>query len=182
LIAVALTVGVPLAREHALATLTIPDPLRERLTVKGAPEWLPHLSLLVLVDPPGIERVDEILAGAAQRTRAFSARARGYGVFAEEPDGLVLYAPVVRSETLTQLHRELFDAFDAVGARVDGHYHPDAWLPHITLCTGTLTATVVGELVASMAAARAITWSLRVDRITRLGPGAETSVFGLREG
>jgi 2'-5' RNA ligase len=177
--AVALSIGVPLARDHAAAIEAIIGRLRARTDWIALAHPSPHLTLLVLLEAPPLDTVDEIIRKVARRTPVFPARARGYGVFADEHEQLVLYTPVVRSDALTRLHRSLFDAFDDIGAGVDGHYYPEAWLPHITLCNRDLTPEVLGELVASMATARAISWRLNLDRVARFGPDVETSTFSL---
>jgi 2'-5' RNA ligase len=177
---VALTIGVPLARDHAAAIEVIFRRLRARTDWTALAHPSPHLTLLVLLEAPPLDTVDDIIRKVAGRTLVFPARARGYGVFADEHEQLVLYTPVVRTGALTNLHRSLFQAFDDIGAYVDGHYHPDAWLPHITLCNRHLTPEILGELVAAMATARAISWRLNLDRVARFGPGVETSTFPLR--
>jgi len=174
-----LTIGVPLATDHAAAIQAIIDRLRARTGLRGLPYPSPHLTLLVLLEAPSLETVDGIIASVALRTSAFSARARGYGVFVDEHDQFVLFTPVVRGDALTSLHRSLFEAFVARGARVDGHYRPETWLPHVTLCNRQLTPAVLGEFVTSMATARMITWRFNIDRVARLGPGLEESEFPL---
>lgn len=176
----ALTVGVPLASDHAAAIEDLFRRLRARTELRELPRPTPHLSLLVVLDAPPLDVVDDLLGDVARRTTAFSARARGYGVFADELDELVLYAPVVRSDALAQLHRNLFEAFTKSGARIDGHYHPDTWLPHVTLFHRHLTPERLGEIVASLATTRMITWRLTVDHLARFGPDFQTSTVSLR--
>jgi 2'-5' RNA ligase len=44
-----------------------------------------------------------------------------------------LYLPVVRSRALDALHRAMTDASVGVVHEPHPHYHPDAWVPHITV-------------------------------------------------
>jgi 2'-5' RNA ligase len=177
---VAFTVGVQLTADHVGAIETIFERVRERPGCSDLAHPVPHLTLLVLLEAPSLDRIDHTLARIALRASAFFARARGFGVFADEHDQLALYTPVVRNRALNALHRSLFDAFTSVGARVDGHYQPDTWLPHVTLCNRHLTPDTLREIVTSMASARMITWRLRIDHLARFGRGAETRTFPLR--
>jgi 2'-5' RNA ligase len=137
----------------------------------------PHVTLVVLLESPPLAGVDEIIERVAIETRPFPARARGFGVFADEDGQLVLYAPVVRSTALNDLHRSLFEAFTSAGVRVDGYYHPGAWLPHITLCNGRLTPELLGTVVTSLAGAHMLTWRLPVHCLARFGPGVAARAF-----
>jgi 2'-5' RNA ligase len=178
---VALTVCVPLVGDHARVASAIAGQVHTRLAPGGG-VGPPHLSLAVLLAAPEPELVDSVAMRVAQHTAAFSVRSRGCAVFADEHDQLTLYTPVVRTDALAALHRELFDEFVAAGCEVDGHYHPEGWIPHVTLCGRTLEPRVLGEVIASTAALRTISWRLRVETIARLGPGHEFTSFALAAG
>lgn len=175
----ALTVGVPVVGDHETAARLLRVRLCERRGLHEPPAARPHVSLLVLLDAPVPESVDAVLARVAARSKAFSVRARGYGVFVDQQSGIVLYTPVVRTEALSRLHAELFHALRSEGVRIDGHYHPDTWFPHVTLWPLSMTPLALGEAMECVASGPAISWTLPVDSIGRFGPEEHPPVFHL---
>lgn len=160
------TVGVPLRPEHEEAVITarrragVPLPVDET--------WTPHVSFLVLLAAPPLEQLDDILAEVAARTSPFTVRARGIGVFTgQDPDELVLHVPVVRSPEMESLHGALLTRVEAAGASVDGHYLPEAWFPHITLCRQVLTADELLEGVDSLLDRAPVSWDLPIESVAR---------------
>lgn len=160
----AVTLGVPLDRDHAAV-------VRDLAARLGSPPsdipLCPHVSLLVLLDDPQRTSVDAALRRVAARTPPFSVRARDFGAFDDGDGGLVLHVPVVRTTALASLHRELFDAVTAAGARVDGHYTPASWFPHVTLWD-RLTPSALASAVATLAARPPLAWTLPVTHLSRL--------------
>jgi 2'-5' RNA ligase len=177
---VGITVAVPLTADHTTAIDAIIDRLRARTGIEEIPHPTPHLTLLVLLEAPPLEAVDDAIARIAATSAPFTARARGFGVFADEHDQLALYIPVVRGDGLAELHLTLYDAFLELGARIDGHGRPDTWIPHITICNQDLTPGLLGDLMRSLASAHMITWRVKVDHVARYGPGADVATFPLR--
>ncbi len=170
----ALTLGVPLDRDHVVAV----GGIGQRLGVPpGRTLTYPHISLLVLLECPDPAAVNAALAAVAARTRPFSVRARGFGVF---NDGrLVLHVPVVRTAEFARLHRDLHDTVTATGAQVDGHHTPASWFPHVTLWDRTLTPAKLGEAVLELAAGPPIAWTLPVTRLARLEATGMTATIPL---
>jgi 2'-5' RNA ligase len=176
----ALTIGIPLAGDHGVAAMSFVDGLCAQSGVALRRQASPHISLAVVLQSPDVEVVDELVAEAARRFAAFSVRARGVGLFTGvDDDDLVLYAPVVRSERLARLHRALFDTLTAADTHVEGHYHPDAWLPHVTLCHEALTPERVGIVASALARSHGLAWTLPVERLARLGPNGAAAMFPL---
>jgi 2'-5' RNA ligase len=177
---VAITVAVPLTADHTTAIDAIIGRLRARTGIEEIPPPTPHLTLLVLLEAPPLGAVDDTIATVAAGMDRFTARARGFGVFADEHDQLVLYTPVVRGDALAELHRSLYDEFVELGARIDGHYRPETWIPHVTICNQDLTPDHLGDLTRSLASEHMITWRLTVDHVARFGPGFDVVTFPLR--
>jgi 2'-5' RNA ligase len=177
---VAITVAVPLSADHTSAIHAIIGRLRVRTGIEEVSSPTPHLTLLVLLEAPSLREVDDTIATVAGASAPFTARARGFGAFADEDAQPVLYTPVVRGDALARLHRSLYDAFVELGARIDGHYGPDTWIPHVTICNQDLTPEHLGDLTRSLARDHMITWRLTVDHVARFGPGNDVVTFPLR--
>src|SRR2546425_461787 len=78
---------------------------------------------------------------------------------AEQYEGALL-EPIVR-------------AFAALSAGIIEYYHPDQWVPHITLHHGNLSADALAEAVRLLSQ-RDFTWRLRLDNLTLLAGDGET--------
>ena len=171
-IAVSLTVGVPLARRT-----------RARLHSRS---WIRCASAWVSRKRPNGSRTSACWYCSTHRGSKESTRsspvppngrerslrvARGYGVFAEEHDGPVFYAPVVRSEALTHLHRRDCSMHSTPSVRV--------WTVTTTPMPGFHTSHFAPgpsrppwsvKWSRRWPRRRALTWSLRVDRISTARP------------
>jgi 2'-5' RNA ligase len=89
--------------------------------------YAPHLTLAVLCegDAPLQERVRQATAG----WRRLNVRFAGFGVF-PGPQAVLWLAPVPTAALLSW-QRALCDALPA--DRLDPHYRPGNWMPHVTL-------------------------------------------------
>ena len=175
----ALTLGVPLDADHESVVRRV----RRRLGVPvGATTPCSHISLLVLPGGSTGAAIEAALGAVAGRTRAFSVRARGLGVFHDGDGGLVLYVPVVRTPELAQLHLDLYETVVATGARIDGHYAPSSWFPHVTLWDRSLTPEAVGAAVTTMAGRPALAWTLPVTHLAALRTGGTLAAVPLVAG
>jgi 2'-5' RNA ligase len=93
----------------------------------------PHFSYQIAPHYPPA-RVQAVLAELSAETAPFTVQTSGFGLFPGK--GITLYITVARTERLSMLqlavwHR-LRDAID-IAADMVGYYHPDRWIPHITL-------------------------------------------------
>ena len=93
----------------------------------------PHFSYQIAPNYPAA-RVQSVLAELSAETGPFTVRTSGLGLFSG--NGITLYVTVARSPRLATLQQALWhrlrDAID-VSADMVGYYHPDRWIPHITL-------------------------------------------------
>jgi 2'-5' RNA ligase len=177
----AVTVGVPLVSDHFAIARHLDERVHAALAAQTPHCTQPHLSLLVLLDDPEIERVDELLVRVARRVAPFPVRARGYGAFVDA-GRLVLYVPVVRTAALAALHDVAFHAAKRAGLHVDGHYSAESWIPHVTLCELPLRQSEVARLLATDDTLPPISWKLTVDRLARVGvDDADAFVLGARK-
>ena len=81
--------------------------------------------------------IEERLARIAANTAPYSVRISGLGVFAAPRP--IIYLSLVRSTLLSQCHQALWSDLSEHAYSTNLHYHPEAWVPHITLAQGDLT-------------------------------------------
>ena len=134
--------------EHYALVESIWAELEEMFGVRGAYVTpFPHLSYQVGAGY-NVERVGDILQEMTQDLSPFRIRTAGLGIFTLNHP--VLYIPIVRSPELSALHQRLWDAAakDALGAV--NYYHPEMWMPHITLAHGDIDRDRLAEIVHSL--------------------------------
>lgn len=97
----------------------------------------PHVTLLGC---EGIEhpRLQRVLEDYCDRTPPLVLRCLGLGLFLRPSP--VVYAPIIRSTELSELHQALWDSVGGLGGNRFGLYAPDQWLPHLTLAQFDLDA------------------------------------------
>lgn len=122
---------------------------------------LPHLSwqLAGRYDEtallPALARLSESLGPLTVRTT-------GLGIFTGPSP--VLYLPVVKDRPMLERHERLWAALAPHGSEVSPHYHPDRWIPHITLAHGVVTAAQLARAAEGLAEER-FDWTLRLDNL-----------------
>lgn len=98
----------------------------------------PHFSYHV-AEHYDLEVLEPVLKEFATSVAPFTVRTAGLGIFT---GGLlpVLYVTVVRSPHLTRLQEILWLRLATGSAGIVEYYHPDQWVPHITLGQGDINA------------------------------------------
>jgi len=113
------------------------DLLEARLGLRGVRKVpFPHVTLLGCegIDHP---RIQEVLDELCFRTPPLELRSIGMGLFTRPMS--VLYAPIIRNQALSALHRELWHAIEGLGGNLFKLYSPELWIPHMTLAQFDLT-------------------------------------------
>lgn len=113
------------------------DLLEAKLGIRGVRKVpFPHVTLLGCegIDHP---RIQEVLDDLCFRTPSLELRSIGLGFFIRPMP--VIYAPIIRSQALSCLHRELWDAMEGLGGNLFRLYSPEQWIPHMTLAQFDLT-------------------------------------------
>jgi 2'-5' RNA ligase len=99
----------------------------------------------------------------AARTRPFRVRTSGLGVFTVSTP--ILYIPIARSPRLSELHRAIWDSVtQAVPGPVAHYYHPDEWVPHITLAHGDVDPQKLADIVRVLCE-RNFHWEVTVNNL-----------------
>lgn len=111
-------------------------------------------------------KLRDVLLPIAAQFAPFTVRTNGLGIFTnEEP---ALYIPVHMTGTLRHLHQALWEPLSSIATGVHPLYHPERWVPHITLAEGDVDHELMIHLIALLIQ-RDFYWQIRVDNLTLLG-------------
>ncbi len=121
----------------------------------------PHFSYHVAQDYD-VDKVEPVLQRITSNITTFKVRTSGLGVFTGNSP--VLYIPVARSLELTQLHEEIWQEIATACSGVQQYYHPDQWMPHITIDFGDISKDNLSQIIPFLAE-RNFSWEITVDNI-----------------
>jgi 2'-5' RNA ligase len=121
----------------------------------------PHFSYHVAQDYNQV-KLEPILKRISQATQEFRVTASGLGIFSGQPP--VLYIPVVRTPGLSRLHEALWYEIAHVASDTSGYYHPDNWLPHLTLAFGDTHKDNLAEAIRLLSE-RPLNWEIPVNNL-----------------
>lgn len=136
------------------------DELERELGLRGATiSPFPHFSYQVALDYD-LEVLEQVVASVARGARALRVQTAGLGVFT----GPTLHLPIVRSPELARFHVAVWSAASVAAEKLDQHYHPASWVPHVSLAFGDTTPEKVAAAVALLAE-RDLAWDLELDNL-----------------
>jgi 2'-5' RNA ligase len=125
------TVVSQLDDQHQELTENLWTELEKKFGLQGAyTQSFPHFSYHVAQEYD-LGLLEPIVEHIAQNTKEFQVTTSGLGVFTGSIP--VLYVPIVRTPELSQVHQALWHEVSKTGSGIMEHYHPERWLPHITL-------------------------------------------------
>lgn len=123
---------------------------------------LPHLSYQ-LADTYDLPLLEQVLSQHAAVTAPLTLHTAGIGVFGGAQPIVILQ--VVRAPALAALHAALWRDATAAATGVSEHYHPDRWLPHITLAHGDIDADHLAEIFRILGR-RPFAWEIGIDNLS----------------
>jgi len=109
-----------------------------------------------------VHELEPILERITSNITTFQVRTGGLGIFTGARP--VLYIPVVRSQELTELHQELWEVIPTADSGVQEYYHPDQWMPHITIGFGDINKDNLPQIIPWLAE-RAFNWEITIDNL-----------------
>jgi hypothetical protein len=77
----------------------------------------------------------------------------------------------VRTIALSHFHQALWQAIAGAGVAVQAYYHPDHWMPHITIGFGDVDAAGAAAIVRRLAD-RPLSWEIDVQSVAFIGETA----------
>jgi 2'-5' RNA ligase len=157
---------------HAAQVAAVWARLQDQLDLQGMdiPPF-PHVSYHV-AEQYEVVLVEPLVRAVATHTAPVEVVTTGLGIFTR---GLqpVLYITVARHPGLSALQAALWPTLAACSAGIIEYYHPDQWVPHITLHHGNLSADALAEAVRFLSHWD-LTWRLRLDNLTLLVGDGDT--------
>jgi hypothetical protein len=123
---------------------------------------LPHFSYQVARDYD-LDVLEAVVAKVARGGRPLRVQATGLGLFPGPAP--VLYVPIVRGPELARFHVAVWSAASVAASRLDQHYHPASWIPHVSLAFGDTTPATAAAAV-ELLSGRDLAWDLELDNLS----------------
>jgi 2'-5' RNA ligase len=121
----------------------------------------PHFSYHV-AQHYDVDELESTLKRITSNITTFQIRTGGLGMFTGAHP--VLYIPVVRNQELTELHQELWEVIPTADSGVQEYYHPDQWMPHITIGFGDMNKDNLSRIIPWLAE-RAFNWEITINNL-----------------
>lgn len=121
----------------------------------------PHFSYQVARDYD-LDVLQDVVASFAAGARALRVQTAGLGLFTGSAP--VLYVPIVRSPELARFHVAVWSAASVAAEKLDQHYHPASWVPHVSLAFGDTTPAKAAAAV-ELLSERDLSWDLELDNL-----------------
>ncbi|HLJ35402.1 MAG TPA: 2'-5' RNA ligase family protein [Ktedonobacteraceae bacterium] len=121
----------------------------------------PHFSYQVAAQY-NVEQLEPILSNIAENSTPFHVVCGGLGIFTGPHP--VLYIPVVRSQQLNQFHQQVWSATLETGSDAQDYYHPDYWMPHITIGFADINRDNIGSMLQFLSE-RNFNWDIPINNI-----------------
>lgn len=122
----------------------------------------PHLTALT-AEIPDMDELKEYLELTCLETRNITVRTTGIGVF--PGPNPVIFIPVLRTNSLNDLHGRLHRDISEMSTEMGVYYNPNLWLPHITLALGDTTPELLGPVLAFLCDYN-FNWEITLDNLT----------------
>jgi hypothetical protein len=151
--------------------------LRDRCGVTGIYATpFPHFSYHV-APAYDLEQLEAALSRLARNSAPFRVGTAGLGIFLErEP---VVYVPVVKSPALTRLHLRVWPRVEPAATGGLGYYHPDRWVPHITLGHGDIALANLPDVIRTLSS-HPLVWAVEVNNLAVISGGQSGPAVHMR--
>ncbi len=151
-----------LDEEHYRQVENLWDEVESRFHLADiAPTPIPHISFQIATAYDQ-ERLEPILRRIAKNTAPFQIHTTGLGIFTGADP--VLYIAVVRTPELSAFHRLLWHELATLGNEVSPYYHPDNWVPHITVADHNVDHVRLPDLVRYLSP-RDFNWTIDINNL-----------------
>ncbi len=150
---------------HQQLTQNLWTELEKKFGLQGAyTQCFPHFSYHVAQEYD-LGLLEPLVEQVAQSTKEFHVTTSGLGVFTESMP--ILYIPVVRTLELSQVHQALWSKASQAGSGVIEHYHPERWLPHITLAFSDMHREHFAAVIQFLSE-QTLSWKITVNNLSLL--------------
>ncbi|GGK71374.1 2'-5' RNA ligase family protein [Rufibacter glacialis] len=124
----------------------------------------PHLTL-VTVNDGSLPNLKEILGKTSGVCCRLKVTTTGLGIFTGEKP--ILYIPILRTADLNHFHAQLHREVSLVCQEVGPLYHPNLWMPHLSLALGDTTPEVVAQALLFLSREN-FNWQVELDNLALL--------------
>ncbi|MGA7953468.1 MAG: 2'-5' RNA ligase family protein [Gloeobacterales cyanobacterium] len=151
--------------QHQQLTKNLWTELEKKFGLQGAyTKSFPHFSYHVAQEYD-LGLLEPLIQRTAQNTKEFEVSTSGLGVFTGSMP--VLYIPIVRTQELSQVHQALWHEVSKMGSGIIDYYHPERWLPHITLAFSD-THREYFPAVIQLLSEQTFSWKITVNNLSLL--------------
>jgi 2'-5' RNA ligase len=134
--------------------------------VKATP--YPHFSWQIAQNYPEPD-TEMTIRTIASQTKPFKIHTGGLGIFSGRQP--VAFISIVRNAKLNQLHDQLWEQFKASAKRLSPYYHPQRWMPHITVVYESETPEAL-QCGLKMLISQSFEWEIEVNNISFVSQSA----------
>lgn len=120
--------------------------------------------------------LEKTLSRFAGQMHPIKVHTTGLGVFSGEQP--VLFIPVIKTLQLAAIHQQIWQNLEAEGNGINPFYHPQHWIPHISLALADLTIATIGPVIKTLAR-KTFNWEFEVDNLAHIFI-SEEGVGGIR--
>ncbi len=121
----------------------------------------PHFSWQVAADYEW-NLVAEQMKEISENTSPFIVKTSGLGIFSGESP--IIFIAVMKDMNLMKQHSRIFNAIESVAIDIVPYYHPNIWVPHISLAYSDVTENNIGSIMKCLAF-RNYNWKIEIDNI-----------------
>ncbi len=141
-------IGSLLTDEAYLEVQTAQQRLKKEHGIPGESIIGPHITHVVRNGVGALEELVERLVKLASETDPLAVCAAGLGLFPGPAP--VLYLPVPRNPALAAVHRAVCELLTDGDGAIAPCYHPEMWLPHVTLVSRGITPDMVAAVTTDL--------------------------------
>jgi 2'-5' RNA ligase len=136
-----------------------------------------HFSFHVAESYDAIQTMPTVRA-IARTMPPFKVRTAGLGIFTGTLP--VVHVTVVRNERLGQIQGQIWQQMTLLSAGILTYYHPDHWLPHITIAQGDIPPEKLPEIIALLQT-RDFNWEAEVSQLGFIADRGSGQPYELQE-
>lgn len=123
----------------------------------------PHFSWQIAENYDNL-RLENEIRKIGSETQRFSVRTSGIGIFSGPQP--VIYIPVVKNQALIDFHAHLWElaAPTTIGESPCAYYHPEYWMPHISLAYSDVNVDNIAQVMTYLAF-QSFNWEMEIDNL-----------------
>lgn len=140
------------------------DELKEKFQLTGIRVTpYPHFSWQIAESYDEL-RLKGVMLQLASEARRFSIHTSGIGIFSGPQP--VIYIPVVKNQALIEFHARIWERASptVVGSFPSAYYHPDHWMPHISLAYNDVNEENIAGVMTHLAF-KSYDWEMEIDNL-----------------